>query len=305
MQKVSFDGRIIHEDISKTYKIGKELGSGNYGSVRLIAKRTFKKKHFALKSIHRDRISSDIDMLERELDILMSIDHPNIIDFEEIYMDDFNFNFVTQLCEGDDLFANLEKEGGRFPQEIAAKIIKQILMAIKHMHDIGICHRDLKLENIMVETKKLTDDPIIKVIDFGLAKYFNTGKMDEVLGTPYYIAPEVILGSYTQSCDMWSIGVILYSMLVGYPPFNAETEQQLFKKILEGKPKFYDEDWEGISLLAKDLIYGLLQVNEQKRLTPAQALKHPWLQQKAPTDFTQVDDRVLSSLLKCKGFSTL
>jgi serine/threonine protein kinase len=108
MQSVSFDGRIIHEDISKTYRIGKELGSGHYGSVRVLAKRSFLKKRFALKSIHRDRISSDIDMLERELDILMNIDHPNIIDFQEIYMDDLYFNFVTQLCEGNDLFTNLE-----------------------------------------------------------------------------------------------------------------------------------------------------------------------------------------------------
>jgi calcium-dependent protein kinase len=105
----------------------------------------------------------------------MNIDHPNIIDFNEIYMDDTYFNFVTQLCEGGDLFENLvQAEKKKFNEGLSAKIVKQILMAIKHMHDRGICHRDLKLENIMVETKKITENPLIKVIDFGLAKHFNT-----------------------------------------------------------------------------------------------------------------------------------
>jgi len=146
-----FEGRIIEEDIDHLYKLGDKLGSGSYGEVRIVHKRSYKQKKFALKSIHRDTIQHDIVSLERELDILMSIDHPNIIEFEEIYMDKEYFNFVTQLCMGGDLFCLINELGGKFSETQAAKIVKQILLAMKHLNDNGICHRDLKLENVMVE----------------------------------------------------------------------------------------------------------------------------------------------------------
>lgn len=180
LQQNSFQGRVIRENIADTYKVKKEVGNGNYGSVRIIAKRSCLDHRFALKSIHRDRVCSDQDikMVEKELNILMNIDHPNIIEFQEVYMDQHYFHFVQQYCAGQDLFYCMEKAGGgKFPKPFAeatvARIIKQILLAIKHMHDRGICHRDLKLENIMVETRKLDEgQPLIKVIDFGLADYF-------------------------------------------------------------------------------------------------------------------------------------
>jgi calcium-dependent protein kinase len=121
---VSFQGRIIYEDIKKTYKIKKELGTGNYGSVRIIAKRSFMKKRFAMKSIHRDRITNDIKLIEKELDFLMNIDHPNIIGFYEIYMDDQYFHFVLQLCEGSDLYEKIDKMGGRITEERSSQIMK-------------------------------------------------------------------------------------------------------------------------------------------------------------------------------------
>lgn len=152
MQQNIFEGRIIKENINDLYKLGDELGSGSYGIVRIVHKRSYKQKKFALKSIHRDRLNEDIVSLERELDILMSIDHPNIIGFEEMYMDNEYFNFVTQLCMGGDLFGKLaEAKGGRFNERQAAKIVKQILLAVKNLNDNGICHRDLKLENVMVD----------------------------------------------------------------------------------------------------------------------------------------------------------
>ena len=124
------------------------------------------------------------------------------------------------------------EEEGNFSEDIAAKIVKQIISAIKHLHDHGICHRDLKLENIMLENRNIRD-PMVKVIDFGLAQYFHsdTDMMCTKTGTPYYMAPEVIEGKYDESCDMWSIGVITYCLLAGYPPFNADTDMKLFRKI--------------------------------------------------------------------------
>lgn len=121
---MSFHGRIIYENIKKTYKIKKELGTGNYGSVRIIAKRSYMKKKFAMKSIHRDRITNEIDMIERELDFLMNIDHPNIIGFHEIYMDEQYFHFVQQYCEGADLYEKIDRHGGCIPEEKSANIIK-------------------------------------------------------------------------------------------------------------------------------------------------------------------------------------
>lgn len=142
---------------------------------------------------------------------------------------------------------NLEMEGGHLSEKSTAKIIKQVLMAIKHMHDSGICHRDLKLENIMFETKgKATKDPMIKVIDFGFAKYFSTIESDLMTsrtGTPYYMAPEVLSGAYDKSCDLWAIGVMTYCLLAGYPPFNADSDAQLFRKIELCDYQFFEDDW--------------------------------------------------------------
>ena len=145
----------------------------------------------------------------------------------------------------------------------------------------------------MVETRKITAEPLIKVIDFGLAKYFSTTqnkKMSSILGTPYYIAPEVIKGSYNEACDMWSIGVIAYCLLAGYPPFNAEKESDLFDKILKCDFKFYDEDWSGISMQAKDFIFQTLEVDAKNRMTPLQALNHPWILKHAPNNFKEIDN---------------
>jgi calcium-dependent protein kinase len=129
------------------------------------------------------------------------------------------------MCEGGELYQAIINEGC-FSEQKAAKVVRQILSAIKHLHMRGICHRDLKPENIMIENKSSSKDPLIKVIDFGLAKYFKSDEvnMNTRTGTPYYMAPEVLKGSYDESCDMWSIGVITYCLLCGYPPFNADND---------------------------------------------------------------------------------
>ena len=138
-------------------------------------------------------------------------------------------HFVTEFCGGGELFEHIIARG-KFNESYAAKIIKQVLSAIKHLHDKNICHRDLKPENILFETK--SKEAQIKLIDFGLSKYFtpkgcgdNMNLMKTKIGTPYYMAPEVLEGAYDETCDMWSIGVITYCILCGYPPFNADNDQ--------------------------------------------------------------------------------
>jgi calcium-dependent protein kinase len=161
-------------------------------------------------------------LIEQELDILRSTDHPNIINFFEIYMDRYFFHLVTEFCEGGELYDYiLDKK--KLKEKEAVTLIIKIVSAIKHLHDKNICHRDLKPENILFERRGKNQE--IKVIDFGLSKIFGDEQtMQTKIGTPYYVSPEILEGTYDKGCDMWSIGVITYIMLCGYPPFNAATE---------------------------------------------------------------------------------
>lgn len=147
-------------------------------------------------------------------------DHPNIINFYEIYSDENHFHIVTEYCEGGELFEHIIDKGTISEKE-AANIILKIVSALRHLHLKNICHRDLKPENILFEYKG--KKPEIKVIDFGLSKYFTEKSkiMTTKIGTPYYISPEILEGKYDKNCDMWSLGVITYIMLCGYPPFNS------------------------------------------------------------------------------------
>lgn len=145
----------------------------------------------------------------------------------------------------------------------------KILSAVKHMHDHGVCHRDLKPENFIFKDK--SEDAEIKIIDFGLSKKFEKkdthGEMKTIVGTPFYVAPDVLGGNYTEACDYWSLGVIMYVLLCGYPPFDADTSKQIFKKILHEEVQFDPEDWDDISDDAKDLITQLLQKIPENRAT--------------------------------------
>lgn len=145
-----------------------------------------------------------------------------------------------------------------------------MLTGLKHLHDNGICHRDMKPENIMFETNNFAKDPMVKIIDFGLAQYFHSDSqvMKTRTGTPYYVAPEILQGAYTQSCDMWALGVITYCMLSGYPPFNAEDNKTLFRKILHCDYEFHEPQWTHISSEAKKFISCLIEPDTKKRLKP-------------------------------------
>lgn len=157
--------------MSLSYKIGKELGYGKYGVVRLAMKKNFEQKRFALKTISRTLQGET--PLENEFEILKSVDHPNIIKFYEMFVDAKNYHLVTEFCGGGELFDHII-DRGRFSEVYAGRIVKQILSAIKHLHDRNICHRDLKPENILFESK--SKDAQVKLIDFGLSKYFSVKK---------------------------------------------------------------------------------------------------------------------------------
>ncbi len=170
-------------------------------------------------------------MLEHELLIMLEVDHPNIVKFYETYRDKKYYHLVMELCNGTELFEYLTSIG-KFSEADASKVIKQILSAIKHIHDKNIAHRDLKPENIIFTTNE--DGTIhIKLIDFGLSKLLGIDNMSMMtkLGTPYYVSPDVLEGNYDKRCDLWAIGVIAYILLSGTPPFNGRNEIEVFNKI--------------------------------------------------------------------------
>ena len=171
----------------------------------------------------------DYDDLVKEVDIISGLDHPNIIKFYETYHDECFFHIVMELCKGKEVFDNICNHGYLRENKVQ-NIIFKVLLAIAHCHSRGITHRDLKPENILFESLKA--DAEIKLIDFGLSrKYSKDEKMHTILGTPYYVAPEVLKGNYDEKCDIWSIGAMTYLMLCGDPPFTGDSNNEIFKNL--------------------------------------------------------------------------
>ena len=265
---------IYYSDIHKYYEFKQNLGSGNFGIVKLGISKLGNKQKVAIKSVLLERVKSDLQNLQRELTILKSVDHPNIIKLYEVFQDEKYIHIVMEFCSGGELFDRLEKKG-RYSEKEAANLMYKLFHAINHMHTSNISHRDLKPENCLFDTKR--DDAEIKLVDFGLASRFNKDLgMSTLVGTPYYVAPEIINGNYGPECDIWSLGVILYTLLVGYPPFRGENRAEIFKKVRKAKYSLTEKEFKTVSKEAKDLIKKLLNPDVKKRITAGQAMEEPW-----------------------------
>ena len=173
--------------------------------------------------------------MKYEIEILKNLNHPNIVRLYEVYENKSNIFLVTELCDGCELFEEISSRK-QFAEQEAAHVTKQILQAIAFCHGKNIAHRDLKPENLLID---INQKGSIKLIDFGTSHHYGREKtqMHAMYGTPYYIAPEVLTGNYTEKCDMWSIGVILYIMLCGSPPFNG-SDDQIIAKVKRGTWEF-------------------------------------------------------------------
>ena len=267
----------LMKDIRKEFKFMKPLGGGHFGTVRKAYRRSDKEPYhyFAIKSISiKNMCQKDYDDLVKEVDIISDLDHPNIIKFYETYHDDCFFHIVMELCKGKEVFDNICNHG-YLPEKKVQNIIFKVLLAIAHCHSMGITHRDLKPENILFESLK--PDAEIKLIDFGLSrKYSKNEKMHTILGTPYYVAPEVLKGDYDEKCDIWSIGAMTYLMLCGDPPFTGDSNNEIFKKIVKAELKFNSYKWKNISDEAKDFVKLCLNKNATQRPSASEALDHKW-----------------------------
>lgn len=197
-------------------------------------------------------------------------------------------HIVTERYTGGELFdaiADATSKDGCFDETRAAKIIKQLLEAVAYLHENDIAHRDIKPENILFESSS-EDSDSIKLIDFGLSRTHNSEReelMSNPVGTAYYMSPELLEGKYDKSCDVWSIGTIVYILLCGYPPFNGETDPDIFEAIQKGQFCFPKASWSNKSDACKEFIRYLLDMDVSTRPTAKEALSHPWLQRYAPS----------------------
>ena len=266
----------LEMDIREIYKFKDLLGRGHFGTVRSAYRRFEKAPHklFAIKSISKKNLSiNHLNDLIKEVDIISSLDHPNIIKFYETYNDNYYFHIVMELCRGKDLLSRINK--GINDEKIIATIIMKILHSISYCHSKGISHRDLKPENIIFESPDIDSD--IKLIDFGLSKKFKSSeKLHSILGTPYYVAPEILTKNYNEKCDIWSVGIITYLLIVGDVPFKGKNNNDIFNKILHQKINFNYNKWKNFSKEAKNFVQLLLQKDFNKRPSAQEALNHNW-----------------------------
>jgi len=266
------------EALTSKYEVGEELGRGAFSVVKAGTNRKTRDR-VAIKIIDRHDVGKDYEKnLRMEMDILRRVDHPNIIALLEMIEAGNKLYFVMELVTGGELFDRIVEKGS-YSEEDAKTLVRKIVSAIEYLHKQNIAHRDLKPENLLV--KSIEDDTEVKIADFGLSKIIDKDKMMQTAcGTPGYVAPEVLNAEgYDKEVDMWSVGVITYILLCGFPPFYSESVPEVFEQIMKAEYDYPEEYWDEISAEAKDFIDHLLVVDVAKRLTAEQALSHPWLRQ--------------------------
>ncbi|KAK4815324.1 hypothetical protein QYF61_026229 [Mycteria americana] len=301
------------EDIRRIYDFREVLGTGAFSEV-VLAEEKATRKLVAIKCIAKKALEGKETSIENEIAVLHKIKHPNIVALDDIYESGTHLYLIMQLVSGGELFDRIV-EKGFYTERDASALIRQILDAVKYLHDMGIVHRDLKPENLLYYS--LDEDSKIMISDFGLSKIEGCGSvMSTACGTPGYVAPEVLAQKpYSKAVDCWSIGVIAYILLCGYPPFYDENDAKLFEQILRAEYEFDSPYWDDISdsgepgppgrwglghrcsvtvagggwrwaqeltaaprpVPAKDFIQHLMEKDPGKRFTCEQALQHPWI----------------------------
>ena len=259
------------------YEVIKQLGKGGYGKVYEVKN----KKSGEIRACkHLSKLSiKNLEKFQREINILINSDHPNIIRIFEIFESQRSLYIVMEECKGGEIFDRIIEHiqsKQMYSEKDAAEMFRQVMSSIEYCHKNGICHRDLKPENLLYLNAGPEKNNPIRVIDFGLSQYISPDKkLSTKVGTAYYVAPEILKGEYTEKCDVWSAGVILYIFLSGDPPFNGASDSVIYGKIAQMKFTFPENKWNKISNDAKDLIKHMI-APEKERYTARQVLDHPW-----------------------------
>jgi calcium-dependent protein kinase len=260
------------------YNIDKvAIGTGAFGTVR---KATLKsgKQEVALKTMKKDSVN-DKAAFANELELSAFMDHPNITNLYETFEDWLNIYLVMEICYGGEMFDKIYEEGS-FSEREASYLLRQILSAVYYMHSNNIAHRDLKPENfLLTEDKVPIMQNTLKVIDFGIAKRYTPGvPMKTMVGTVYYVAPEVFTKSYDEKCDVWSAGVILYILLCGGPPFGGRDDKEIIKEARHCILNFDLPEFANVSSDVKNLITSMIRLSSSKRLSARDAFETEWVQ---------------------------
>ncbi|KAM5576454.1 hypothetical protein ABKV19_007362 [Rosa sericea] len=269
------------KNLIKMYELGSMVGFGHFSYT---CRATFKKgklegHHAAVKVISKAKMATAIaiDDVRREVKILRALKgHNNIVKFYDAYEDHDNVYIVMEYCAGGELLDSILARGGKYPEDDARTVMIQILSAVAFCHLQCVVHRDLKPENFLFISSD--EDSQMKAIDFGLSDYVKPDqRLNDIVGTKYHVAPEVLHGSYSTEADMWNVGVIAYVLLSGTRPFWAQTASGIFRAVLRSDPSFDESPWPSLSTEAKDFVKRLLNKDHRKRMTAAQALNHLWL----------------------------
>ncbi|KAE8702537.1 Calcium-dependent protein kinase 1 [Hibiscus syriacus] len=326
--------------LKEYYSLGRKLGRGQFGTTFLcIEKGTG--KQFACKSIAKRKLTTldDVDDVKREIQIMHHLSgHPNVISIKGSYEDSMAVHVVMELCAGGELFDRIVKRG-HYSERKAAELARIVVSVVEACHAMGVMHRDLKPENFLFVNEQ--EDSPLKAIDFGLSIFFKPGDiLTDIVGSPYYVAPEVLQKRYGPKADVWSAGVITYILLSGVPPFwggkcssdtisviicvaveilsfssnlvmkvwsiscyfDVETEQEIFNEVLNGELDFSSDPWPNISESAKELVRRMLDRDTKRRITAHEVLRHPWVQVDGVAPDKPLDSVVLSRL---KQFSAM
>ncbi|KAL4384422.1 hypothetical protein GQ457_15G012790 [Hibiscus cannabinus] len=253
--------------IEQDYDLGATIGSGKFGSV-VLCRSKVNGKEFACKTLRKGE-----DLVHQEVEIMQHLSgHPGIVTLKAVYEDLKSFFLVMELCAGGQLLDQMAKER-RYSEYCAANILKELILVIKYCHDMGVVHRDIKPENIL-----LTASGRMKLADFGLAVRMSNGQsLTGVVGSPAYVAPEVLMGDYSEKVDIWSAGVLLHALLVSVLPFHGDTLDSVFEAIKNANLDFENGVWRSISQPARDLVARMLTRDISARLTADEVLGHPWI----------------------------
>ena len=278
--KINLTNDII---ISKSNSVPTE----NYKKLNLIGEgsssQIYRVRNEITDSIQAMKVISKTDCLMKdkkeiltEISILKKIDHPNILKLFEFYSNNENYSIIIELCSGGELYKEIV-ERGPFDEKYTSYVMYQIFSAVNYCHKMNIIHRDIKPENIMITNREKNGCLQVKLIDFGTAKIFEKGHQEnKYVGSSYYMAPEIIKRKYDEKCDLWSIGVIMYILLTGRPPFDGNDDDEILENVKKGVFDKSSYPYPLLSSQSKDLIDKLLQYDPKKRISADQAIEHPW-----------------------------
>ncbi|CAI7806878.1 unnamed protein product [Closterium sp. NIES-53] len=294
-------------DFEAHYKLGRELGHGQFGTTYESIQQATGER-VAAKAIEKKQMKLPIAVedVRREVAIMKLLSgHPNVVQFIDVFEDTDFVYICMEICEGGELLDRiLSKRENRYSEKDAAGVVRQMLSVVAKCHLHGVVHRDLKPENFLFKSK--AEDALLKATDFGLSDFRKPGKhFTDVVGSAYYVAPEVLKRRSGPESDVWSIGVITYILLSGRRPFWDRTEAGIFNEVLKKRPDFREKPWPNVSSSAKDFVKKLLKKDPRARPTAAQALSHKWVKEGGDASSVPLDIAVLSNMREFVKYSRL